>query len=373
MSAADGRTPEMWSGVRRPSPLVVRGDGRGKGQRRGRRGSRERRIEASAATPAVVAGRRGRRSSRLTEWPSDLRQLVRAVPTKRLLQLVADLTQRWRNRVTEGPLVARATDHHPGEGVLTGQSRKVIVERPVNVRTTRGVGDFKHDLPAGPGSPAVVLDDSRVPPRGEPNVWPDAIRRKVPKRSDTLGSPLALGHGHRMCASPDVGRRFLGSIRRAVSTYRIRSLSRSCISNDDDLPVSCNSSRAHLDPALDDRGRQVLMADKGYRSAAFEAELNARGMPTEGHREYHHPHPTRHQVGEDPAAAHQVLESVPSDHRVGQPDLQSPTRSERHGGRKPEGVCARVLQRILALTAAIWHNETSARPGPSPSLIAYDH
>ena len=37
---------------------------------------------------------------------------------------------------------------------------------------------------------------------------------------------------------------------------------------------------------------------------------------------------------------------------------------ERHGGRKPAGVCARVLQRLLALTAAIWHNETTNQPVP---------
>ncbi len=30
-----------------------------------------------------------------------------------------------------------------------------------------------------------------------------------------------------------------------------------------------------LDPALDHRPGQVLMADKGYRSATFEAELEA--------------------------------------------------------------------------------------------------
>jgi hypothetical protein len=46
---------------------------------------------------------------------------------------------------------------------------------------------------------------------------------------------------------------------------------------------------------------------------------------------------------------------------------------ERHGDRKPQGVAARVLQRLLALTAAIWHNETTNRPGPARRLIAYDH
>ena len=35
---------------------------------------------------------------------------------------------------------------------------------------------------------------------------------------------------------------------------------------------------------------------------------------------------------------------------------------ERHGGRTPTGVMVRVLQRILALTAAIWHNDRTRQP-----------
>ena len=34
---------------------------------------------------------------------------------------------------------------------------------------------------------------------------------------------------------------------------------------------------------------------------------------------------------------------------------------EQHGGRTPEGIIARVLTRILALTAAIWYNDKPAR------------
>ena len=33
----------------------------------------------------------------------------------------------------------------------------------------------------------------------------------------------------------------------------------------------------------------------------------------------------------------------------------------------------RILTRILALTAAIWHNQTTQQPGPARSLTAYDH
>ncbi len=35
---------------------------------------------------------------------------------------------------------------------------------------------------------------------------------------------------------------------------------------------------------------------------------------------------------------------------------------ERHRGHTPNGVIVRVLQRILALTTAIWHNDKAAQP-----------
>lgn len=45
---------------------------------------------------------------------------------------------------------------------------------------------------------------------------------------------------------------------------------------------------------------------------------------------------------------------------------------ERHRGRTPGGVIARVMQRILALTAAIWHNDATGQH-VLRSLTAYDH
>ncbi|MGH3095625.1 MAG: IS982 family transposase [Streptosporangiales bacterium] len=45
---------------------------------------------------------------------------------------------------------------------------------------------------------------------------------------------------------------------------------------------------------------------------------------------------------------------------------------ERHGGRVPTGLRARVVQRLLALNAAIWHNCTIDAP-IKRSLTAYDH
>ncbi len=67
-----------------------------------------------------------------------------------------------------------------------------------------------------------------------------------------------------------------------------------------------------------------------------------------------------------PETFRQIIESVNK-------TLKAQLDLERHGGRKPAGVCARILQRILALTAAIWHNQTNGAAGPARSRLAYDH
>lgn len=61
----------------------------------------------------------------------------------------------------------------------------------------------------------------------------------------------------------------------------------------------------------------------------------------------------------------QTIESI-NQTLKGQLDL------ERHGGRTPAGVVIRVITRILALTAAIWHNDKTGQP-TARSLTAYDH
>jgi hypothetical protein len=106
----------------------------------------------------------------------------------------------------------------------------------------------------------------------------------------------------------------------------------------------------------------ILIVDKGYRDAATERQLTEQGVSmirpayrTEA------PRPGRTLL----RALRQNIESVNQTFK-GQLDL------ERHGGRTPTGVAVRVLQRILALTAAIWHNWTTGQP-VMRSLIAYDH
>jgi hypothetical protein len=45
---------------------------------------------------------------------------------------------------------------------------------------------------------------------------------------------------------------------------------------------------------------------------------------------------------------------------------------ERHGGRIPAGLWARIVQRLLALNPAIWFNWAIGAP-IKRSLLAYDH
>ncbi len=52
--------------------------------------------------------------------------------------------------------------------------------------------------------------------------------------------------------------------------------------------------------------------------------------------------------------------------------LKNQLGPERHGGRVPAGLWARVLQRLLALNACIWFNWQTGAP-VKRSLIAYDH
>jgi len=110
------------------------------------------------------------------------------------------------------------------------------------------------------------------------------------------------------------------------------------------------------------RPGQVLIGDKNYYGRDFEAALAAEGAcllrparqgePTRPGTQFFKP-------------LRQIIESV-NDTFKGQLDL------ERHGGHTPAGVITRILQRILALTAAIWHNDHTGQP-VMRSLIAYDY
>lgn len=117
------------------------------------------------------------------------------------------------------------------------------------------------------------------------------------------------------------------------------------------------------DPALvTDRPGQTLVADKNYYGKDFERTLHTAGIVLL--------RPARAGEAPRPGTAvfkplRQTIESINQTFK-GQLDL------ERHGGRTRAGVIVRVLQRILALTAAIWHNDKTGQP-VKRSLTAYDH
>jgi hypothetical protein len=110
------------------------------------------------------------------------------------------------------------------------------------------------------------------------------------------------------------------------------------------------------------RSGQVLLADKNYYGGEFERLLLELGLRLL--------RPARKGEDERVGASlfkplRQLIESVNQTFK-GQLDL------ERHGGRTGVGVAVRVLQRILALTAVIWHNDKTGQATPR-SLVAYDH
>jgi hypothetical protein len=116
------------------------------------------------------------------------------------------------------------------------------------------------------------------------------------------------------------------------------------------------------DPQLCARSGQITIADKNYYGQTFEATLREADIDLL--------RPARKGEKPRPGARffkplRQVIESI-NDTFKGQLDL------ERHGGHTPAGVWVRVVQRVLALTAAIWHNDRTGQP-IKRSLLAYDH
>ena len=117
------------------------------------------------------------------------------------------------------------------------------------------------------------------------------------------------------------------------------------------------------DPALDaHRPGQTLIADKNYFGRDFEATLTQTGLRLL--------RPSRKDETERPGARffkplRQTIESI-NDTFKGQLDL------EQHGGHTAAGVIVRICQRVLALTAAIWHNDKIGAQ-VKRSLTAYEH
>lgn len=111
-----------------------------------------------------------------------------------------------------------------------------------------------------------------------------------------------------------------------------------------------------------DRPGLVLIADKGYASHELDTVLADRGITLlRPSRKDEKPRRGQRVL----TSVRQLIESV-NDTLKGQLDLES------HHGRTDTGVATRVAQRILAMTAAIWHNHKTGAP-TTRSLIAFDH
>ncbi|WP_411144374.1 IS982 family transposase [Streptomyces sp. x-80] len=110
------------------------------------------------------------------------------------------------------------------------------------------------------------------------------------------------------------------------------------------------------------RPGQTLIGDKNYFGRAFERELAERSIQLL--------RPTRKGEPERSGTPlfkplRQIIESVNE-------SLKGQLALEHHRGRTPGGVITRVMQRILALTAAIWHNDQTEQ-SVLRSLTAYEH
>lgn len=102
----------------------------------------------------------------------------------------------------------------------------------------------------------------------------------------------------------------------------------------------------------------ILVVDKGYRGRDIETWLNERGITVIRPRT-----PTKRRDRAAPSCTPRARASSRSTTRSKDNSILSNTADV------PSPAAVRVLQRILALTAAIWH---TGRP-VMRSLVAYDH
>lgn len=107
---------------------------------------------------------------------------------------------------------------------------------------------------------------------------------------------------------------------------------------------------------------QTLVADKGYVSAELEGRLDGHGIElVRPATKRERPRKGAHEL----RPIRQVIESINA-------TLKTQLSLEHHGGHSPQGVATRIIQRLLALTAAVWHNHHAGQP-VLRSLTAYDH
>ena len=104
----------------------------------------------------------------------------------------------------------------------------------------------------------------------------------------------------------------------------------------------------------------TIVSDKGLRSRTLETELAGRGLVL-----IRPAYPDEPDLGVFPAWLRQRIESVNQ-------TLKHPLGIEQPGAHRPDGLFTRIVQRLLALNAAIWHNWLIGAERKR-SLIAYGH
>lgn len=179
--------------------------------------------------------------------------------------------------------------------------------------------------------------------------------RETAKRSDLAGT---AGYGY--CASHS--RYFWGLRLHLIATPGGLPVAYALTNPKDDERVVARDLLETDPDLLAQRVGQTIIADKGYRSAELEATLVDHGATL-----------IRPAFKTEPARPgqrflrplRQIIESINQ-------TLKAQLDLERHAARSLAGVAARVLQRLLALTAVIWHNERSGAQ-TLRSLTAYDH
>jgi hypothetical protein len=119
----------------------------------------------------------------------------------------------------------------------------------------------------------------------------------------------------------------------------------------------------HADAALvSARPGQTVIGDKNYFGRDFEKVIAGSDLALL--------RPVR--KGETPRAGQQFFKPLRQVIESVNQTLKAQLDLEGHGGRTEEGILTRILYRLLALTAAIWHNDKTGQD-VKRSLIAYDH
>lgn len=107
------------------------------------------------------------------------------------------------------------------------------------------------------------------------------------------------------------------------------------------------------------RPDQLLICDKGFAGREFEQLVQAHGATLL--------RPDRRDEPRRFGALGSVRQWIESTFQT----MKGQLSLERHGGRTLTGVVTRVAQRLLALAAALLHNQLIGTPGRH--LVAYDH